>query len=165
MSPILLAIVPSQGPATGGNTVTLVGSGLTGATAVTFGSTPATFTVLFDGAITATAPAGSGTVPVTVTTPSGTSNPVNYTYQEPAAPVIMALVPPVGLAMGGLPVLIVGTHLSGTTAVTFGAVPAANFTVLGDGAVLAISPPGSGTVQVTVTTGAGTSNGASYTYL
>ncbi|MEU4588144.1 IPT/TIG domain-containing protein, partial [Kitasatospora aureofaciens] len=53
MSPILLALVPSQGPTTGGNPVLLVGTGLTGATAVLFGTTPAlSFTVQFDGAIT-----------------------------------------------------------------------------------------------------------------
>ncbi|MFI9273415.1 IPT/TIG domain-containing protein [Kitasatospora sp. NPDC052896] len=166
MAPILLTLVPPQGPTTGGNSVIIVGTGLTGATAVMFGTTPATsFTVLFDGAITAVAPAGTGTAQVTVTTPAGTSNPATYTYQVASAPVILALVPPIGLAQGGIPVLIAGTSLTGTTAVNFGATPATNFTVLGDGAVLAVSPPGTGTVQVTVTTGAGTSNGASYTYL
>ncbi|MFE5584582.1 IPT/TIG domain-containing protein [Kitasatospora sp. NPDC056531] len=166
MSPILLALVPSQGPTTGGNPVLLVGAGLTGATAVLFGATPAlSFTVQFDGAITAVAPPGTGTVPVTVVTPAGTSNNLSYTYQLPAPPTILALVPPIGLATGGLPVLIVGHGLSGATSVLFGATPATNFTVLGDGAVLAVSPPGTGTVPVTVTTPAGTSNGASYTYL
>ncbi|MGW2253184.1 IPT/TIG domain-containing protein [Kitasatospora sp. NPDC001660] len=165
MSPILLAIVPSQGPTTGGNPVLLVGTGFTGATAVLFGATPATFTVQFDGAITAVAPPGTGTVPVTVITGAGTSNAASYTYQPAAPPVILALVPPVGLATGGLPVLIVGHGLAGATSVLFGATPATNFTVLGDGAILAVSPPGTGTVAVTVTTGAGTSTGASYTYL
>ncbi|MEU6974339.1 IPT/TIG domain-containing protein [Kitasatospora aureofaciens] len=166
MSPILLALVPSQGPTTGGNPVLLVGTGLTGATAVLFGATPAlSFTVQFDGAITAVAPPGTGTVPVTVVTPAGTSNTLSYTYQLPAPPTILALVPPIGLAVGGLPVLIVGHGLSGATAVLFGTTPATNFTVLGDGAILAVSPPGTGTVPVTVITPAGTSNGASYTYL
>jgi hypothetical protein len=166
MSPILLAAVPAQGPTTGGNPVLLVGTGLSGATAVMFGTTAATsFTVMFDGAITAVAPPGTGTVQVTVTTPAGTSNPATYTYQLASEPVILALVPPIGLAVGGIPVLIAGNHLTGTTAVSFGTTAATNFTVLGDGAILAVSPPGAGTVQVTVTTGAGTSNGASYTYL
>ncbi|MCC9312402.1 IPT/TIG domain-containing protein [Kitasatospora sp. RB6PN24] len=144
----------------------LIGTGLTGATAVMFGTTPATsFTVQFDGAITAIAPPGTGTVPVTVVTGAGTSNAASYTYKAAAPPVILALVPPIGLATGGLPVLIVGHGLAGATSVLFGSTPATNFTVLGDGAILAISPPGTGTVPVTVTTGAGTSNGASYTYL
>jgi hypothetical protein len=166
LAPILLAVVPSQGPAAGGNTTTLIGVGLSGATAVNFGGVPATtFTVQFDGAILATVPPGAGTVPVTVTTPSGTSNASNYTYQAPAAPTIVALVPPIGLAIGGVPVLIVGTNLAGAIDVQFGAVSASSFTVLGDGAILATSPPGSGTVPVTVTTASGTSTPASFTYL
>ncbi|MDH6124727.1 IPT/TIG domain-containing protein [Kitasatospora sp. GP82] len=81
MAPILLALVPPQGPTTGGNTITLVGTGLSGASAVMFGSTPATsFTVLFDGAITAVAPAGTGAVQVTVVTGAGTSNGGAYRY-------------------------------------------------------------------------------------
>ncbi|MDH6145656.1 MULTISPECIES: IPT/TIG domain-containing protein [Kitasatospora] len=167
MSPILLALVPTSGPTTGGNPVLLIGMGLTGATQVMFGTSPATsFTVDFDGAITAIAPPGSaGSALVTVVTPSGTSNAATYTYQEAAAPVILALVPPIGLATGGMPVLIVGHGLTGATSVLFGKTSALNVTSLGDGAILAISPPGTGTVPVTVTTGAGTSNGASYTYL
>ncbi|MEU8870612.1 Ig-like domain repeat protein, partial [Streptomyces javensis] len=67
---------------TGGNTVQIIGSGFTGATAVKFGSTNATsFTVLGGGTlITAVAPPGTGTVLVTVVTPSGTSNGAAYTY-------------------------------------------------------------------------------------
>ncbi|MEV6209142.1 IPT/TIG domain-containing protein [Kitasatospora sp. NPDC051914] len=165
-SPILLAIVPSQGPTTGGTPVLLLGTGLTETTAVLFGSTPAlSFTVNFDGAITAVAPPGTGTVQVTVVTGSGTSNSLSYTYQPAAPPFILALVPPVGPAAGGLPVLIVGHGLAGATSVLFDSTPATNFTSLGDGAVLAVAPPGTGTVQITVTTAAGTSNGASYTYL
>ena len=55
-------------------TVTITGTGFTGATAVDFGTTAATgVTVVNDTSITATSPAGTGTVDVTVTTPSGTS--------------------------------------------------------------------------------------------
>ncbi|GGO98874.1 IPT/TIG domain-containing protein [Wenjunlia tyrosinilytica] len=165
-SPILLALVPSQGPTAGGNTVTIIGIGLSGATSVLFGGTPAiTYTVQFDGAIIATVPAGTGTVPVTVTTPGGTSNSLNYTYQAAVAPVILALVPPFGLGVGGVPVLIVGNHLTSATAVLFGSTPATSFTVLGDGAILATSPPGSGTVSVTVVSPAGVSNPAAFTYI
>jgi hypothetical protein len=54
--------------------VTLSGSGFTGASAVDFGSTPASsFTVNNDGSITAVDPAGTGTVDVTVVGPFGTS--------------------------------------------------------------------------------------------
>jgi hypothetical protein len=72
--PVVTGVSPSSGSALGGNRVTVSGSGFSGATAVSFGSTPASsFTVVSDGQITAVAPAGTGTVDVTVTTPSGTS--------------------------------------------------------------------------------------------
>jgi IPT/TIG domain len=63
---------PSSGAA--GDTVTITGSGFSGATALAFGSTPATtFTVDSDTQITATIPAGAGTDPVHVTVPAGSA--------------------------------------------------------------------------------------------
>ncbi|WP_217999341.1 IPT/TIG domain-containing protein, partial [Nocardia exalbida] len=60
-----------------GTTVVLTGTNLTGATAVSFGATPATsFTVDSATQITAVTPAGTGTVLVTATTAGGTSNGV-----------------------------------------------------------------------------------------
>lgn len=88
---LALPAVTSLSPATqslaGGNSVTLTGSGFTGATAVMFGNTPATsFTVNSATSITAVAPAGSaGTVNVSVTAPGGTSANVatdDYTYTQ-----------------------------------------------------------------------------------
>ncbi|MET8028421.1 IPT/TIG domain-containing protein, partial [Streptomyces avermitilis] len=79
--PALTSLNPTSGPEAGGTTVVITGTNLTGATAVTFGATPATsFTVDSDTQITATAPAGTGTVQVQVTTPGGTSNTLSYTY-------------------------------------------------------------------------------------
>ncbi|WP_245171220.1 IPT/TIG domain-containing protein, partial [Streptomyces decoyicus] len=74
--PTLTSVTPTSGPTAGGTTVTLTGTGFTGATAVRFGATPASFVVNSATQITATAPAGSGTVQVTVTGPGGTSNGV-----------------------------------------------------------------------------------------
>ncbi|WP_101379499.1 IPT/TIG domain-containing protein [Streptomyces sp. GP55] len=52
--PTLTALAPTQGPTSGGTTVTLTGTNLTGTTAVTLGGTPATsFTVLSAGEVTA----------------------------------------------------------------------------------------------------------------
>jgi spore coat protein U-like protein len=54
--------------------VTITGTSFSGATAVTFGATAATgFTVNSASQITATAPAGTGTVDIRVTTVGGTS--------------------------------------------------------------------------------------------
>ena len=70
--PTVTAVLPSTGA--GGASVAVSGAGFCGATGVSFGTVAATsFTVNSTGSITAVAPAGSGTVDVTVTTPNGTS--------------------------------------------------------------------------------------------
>uniref|UniRef100_UPI002457BCBC beta strand repeat-containing protein n=1 Tax=Nocardia abscessus TaxID=120957 RepID=UPI002457BCBC len=156
--------VPSSGPETGGTTVVLTGTGLTGATAVTFGATPATsFTVDSPPQITPVAPAGTGSVQVTVTTVGGTSTGVTYTYVP--TPALTTVVPNSGTAAGGTTVVLTGTDLTGATAVSFGATPAASFTVDSATQITAVSPAGTGTVQVTATTVGGTSNGVAYTYI
>ena len=72
--PIVTRVSPNTGPPSGGTVVAITGQQLSGATAVKFGSTPATsFTVNSATSITATAPAGTGVVDVTVTSPTGTS--------------------------------------------------------------------------------------------
>ena len=72
-------------------------------------------------------------------------------------PTVTALSPTSGPGAGGTTVNITGTNLSGATAVRFGATAAAKMRVLSSTSAQAISPAGTGTVQVTVTTGAGTS--------
>jgi IPT/TIG domain len=72
-SPQVTGISPSTGSSAGGDSVTITGSGFTGATAVDFGGVSAMMQVNSDSQITATSPPGSGIVDVTVTTPSGTS--------------------------------------------------------------------------------------------
>ena len=160
-APALIGVSPTQGPVSGGNSVVLSGAGLTGATAVGFGATPATsFAVDSATQITAVAPAGSGSVALTVTGPGGTSNTVIYTYV--AAPVITALAPAQGPTSAGAGVTIGGTGLTTTTSVRFGAVPAA-FTVLSDSTVAALAPAGAaGSVLVGVITLGGTSNSLAY---
>jgi hypothetical protein len=73
-APVVSGLSPRHGPAAGGTSVTISGSGFTGATAVEFGTTPAEFTVALDSSILAVAPpAAIGKVDVEVTTPYGTS--------------------------------------------------------------------------------------------
>ncbi|MDA8294314.1 MAG: IPT/TIG domain-containing protein [Actinomycetota bacterium] len=72
--PAVFSVAPSTGGLSGGTSVTITGSGFTGATAVDFGSTPATsFTVDSDTQITAVSPPGAGVADITVTTAKGTS--------------------------------------------------------------------------------------------
>lgn len=73
--PRVTSVSPSEGPTTGGTTVTITGRRLAEATAVDFGAAAASsFTVVSPTEVTAVSPPhAAGTVDVTVTTPSGTS--------------------------------------------------------------------------------------------
>ena len=71
--PQVTGISPATGAAAGGDSITISGSGFTGATEVDFGGVSAVITAISDTEITATSPPGSGTVDITVVTPSGTS--------------------------------------------------------------------------------------------
>ena len=65
-------MTPLGGQAAGGTSVTITGTGFTVATAVDFGCAAANgFTVVSDTDITATSPAGTGVVYVTVSGPAG----------------------------------------------------------------------------------------------
>jgi hypothetical protein len=83
-APAITSISPSSGPTAGGTTVTITGSGFTGATRVAFGGLAATsFNVVSATQITAVSPAQTGAHYVIVTTPAGSSANVPadiYTY-------------------------------------------------------------------------------------
>lgn len=99
--PDVIRIAPDSSSPAGGSTVTIDGNYFTGATSVQFnGISSPSFTVDWDGAITATVPRAlhascsghnGGNPNVTVTTPTGTSavtavTAFNYTCMPPAAP-------------------------------------------------------------------------------
>jgi alpha-tubulin suppressor-like RCC1 family protein len=68
---VVTKVTPARGAA--GAKVTITGLNLAGATKVKFGGKAASFTVISSTKITATAPAGTGVVDITVVTPLGTS--------------------------------------------------------------------------------------------
>jgi uncharacterized repeat protein (TIGR03803 family) len=78
LGPFVKFVVPSGKV---GSVIQILGTGLTGATAVSFNGVPASSLKLVrDTFITATVPAGATTGPVTVTTPTGTlTSNVNFT--------------------------------------------------------------------------------------
>ena len=162
-APTITGISPTSGPTAGGTTVTINGNnftGLTGASAVKFGSVNATSYIVNSATqITATAPAGSaGTVDITVTTPGGTSatsTADQFTYM--AAPTITGITPNNGPVAGATVVIITGTSFTGATAVKFGSNNATSYTFNSDTQITATAPPGADTVDVTVTTPGGTS--------
>lgn len=94
VAPTVTGIAPGSGPPAGGTQVTITGTELEGASAVKFGTTSATaFTVNSETQITAFAPAGTGNVPVSITTPAGTATgPQAFSYVS-AAPAPVAVPP------------------------------------------------------------------------
>jgi hypothetical protein len=79
-TPVVTSVAPDVGPV--GQTVTITGKRFTKVSAVDFGGTPATsYTVSNSKSITAVAPAGTGTVDVTVTNASGASGGGNVADQ------------------------------------------------------------------------------------
>jgi hypothetical protein len=172
--PLLLAVLPSNGPVAGGGIVQLLGLGLGGATSVLFGTTPATILAgdMLGITITVAVPAHSAaTVPVTVVTPSGTSNAVPYTYTTPVPtgpPTATGINPTSGPVAGNTPFVITGSSLTAAT-VTVGTTAAIVLGTDPTGTLLfGLIPPGTatGNVPVTATTPAGTATvPGGYTYL
>ena len=150
--PVIASVSPAYGTTAGGTTVTLGGSGFTGATAVAFGGTAAgSFTVNSDASITVTSPAAAaGTVDITVTTPLGTSlasSADQFLYE--GAPTVTSISPNSGNSAGGTSVTVTGSGFLGTTSVSFGGAPA-SFTVISATQLTATSPAGAGAVDITV---------------
>jgi hypothetical protein len=82
--PTVLLFAPSSGPI--GTTVTITGTGYTGASIVKFHGRPASFDVNSDTEIVATVPKRATTGPVSVTTPGGTGTSLtDYTVTPPAS--------------------------------------------------------------------------------
>jgi len=157
-APAVSQLTPSEAPYLGGTVVVITGSGFSGVDQVLFGVTPAVFQFWSDGVVTATAPPGIGNVQITVRTTRGFSaaGPASqFTYT--AIPAVAQLTPQSGPAAGGTSVVINGQGFTGATTVAFGGVVAPAFTVNSDIKITAISPAGSGVVDVTVTTSGGVS--------
>ncbi len=161
-APAVTAVTPSSGPTSGGTTVTITGTGFSGATKVAFGALRATsFTVVSATQITAVTPAQpSGVRPVLVTTALGGTSasggpPDAFSYIAPT-PRLLSVSPQSGPVSGGTTVTIAGTGFTGTTKVAFGAAAAGSLTVVSDTKITAVTPAEpAGTRVVYVTTADG----------
>ena len=158
-APSISSFTPTSGTTSGGTTVTITGTNLIGATAVQFGTTPATsFTVTSPTTLKAVTGAHvAGTVTIKITTAGGTvTASSDYRYVAPT-PTITSLTPTSGTTSGGTTVTITGTGFIGATAVHFGATTAASFTVTSPTVVHAKTKAHvAGAVKVQVTTAGGT---------
>lgn len=159
--PTLVSLTPTSGPTLGGTAVTLTGTNFTGTTSVTFGGIAAnSFSVVSDTTVTGVAPANlAGAADVILTTSDGSStlsNGFTYTASD-NPPTITSVAPNEGVSAGGTSVVITGTNFVGASAVNFGSTAASSFTMDTPQQITAVSPAGSGTMNITVTTPVGTS--------
>jgi hypothetical protein len=123
-APTIRKLSVKTGPAAGGTTVKITGTGFTGATAVRFGSTDATSFTVTPTSISAVSPAGTtGTVDVRVTTPNGASAVVAGDHFAYGSPTVTGVSPNGGPRAGGSSVTVTGSGFApgaGATTVKFG---------------------------------------------
>ena len=150
VAPTVTSFMPASGPI--GTSVTINGANFTGATAVTFNGSAASFTVTSARVIQATVPTGATTGPLGVTTPGGTATSTNN-FIVISPPTITSFMPTSGPV--GTSVTINGANFTGATAVTFNG-SAASFTLTSDTAIQATVPTGATTGPLGVTTPGGT---------
>lgn len=165
--PAITASYPAVGTTSGGTSVTLKGVNLSDVTAVRFGSTTASFTVVDDDQITVTSPQGTaGVSSITIVAPTGTiTKPSAFRYA--ATPTISSVSSDTGSAVGGATITISGTNFYGLTNVDdvrFGTVNASYFTVVSNTRITAVVPANSvGTKTLTIAA-AGGSDSEDFTY-
>lgn len=174
--PTLTSLSPSTGTTSGGTSVTLTGTNLSGTTAVTFDGVAATVGSATATSVTVTTPAhAAGAVDVVATTPGGTATLASsFTYQASGGgggggggssssssssgggslQAITEVRPAFGPVSGGNLVAIIGYGFTGATSVTIGG-KAASFRVVNDATVEVTMPaaaaPGSADVAVNLT--------------
>jgi len=123
-------VVPTFGPSTGGNTVTISGSGFQSGAVVLFGSSPCTsVSVLFPTQLTCVAPAhADGVVDITVTNLDGQTVTSEEAYTYHTAPTVTSVSPASGTTGGFTLVTINGTNFSQMSEVTIGGLACTSLT-------------------------------------
>ena len=172
--PVVASISPNEGSHEGGQTVVITGRRLATTEAVLFDDTPVTdfISVADQELVLVTPPHAPDTVPVTVVADNGSPSRPRTSYRfleapRSTLPVLARVSPDSGPAAGGTEVTIWGTRLLGATKVSFGGVPLEKpeFRSVTDTSITVATPRHEpGTVDVTVTTGAGTSGAQPFTY-
>ncbi len=158
--PVLATVSPANGPAFGGTTLLVTGTGFTdpATLSLTIGGAGATDLARVDGeTLSALSPAGAvGLADVAITTPSGMSTlPLAYAYDL----TVTGLSPAEGTAAGGTLVTFLGGGFANDSglAVTFGGVPAASLTFVDSTTLQATTPEAvPGAVDVSVTSAGST---------
>jgi len=151
-APTVSTITPVHGPASGGTTVTIGGTGFVAGATVTIDATPATgVSVNSSSEIVCTTPAGTGLVTVTVENTDGDKGYLvnGYTYDPP--PTVGSIAPDHGPEPGGTTVTITGSDFVSGATVDIGGAAATSVSVNSATEIVCDTPPGSGLAGVSVT--------------
>lgn len=160
-----LPLVGSFSPTEGltGQSVTILGQGLSTTSAVKFGTKAAVFSLVSDTELSATVPAGASTGKITVETPRGNrASATSFTVIK--TPTISSFTPLTGV----LPVTLTvnGTNFVSVTAVRVGTFTLPAFTLVSSKQLTAALPDGTPSGRVSVTNAAGTAtSSATFTAL
>lgn len=141
--PTVTRVAPSSGPLTGGQTVTITGTGFTGTTGVKFGSTAATsFAIVSDKQLVAVVPAASAGGKVLVEVTNGNGPNTTGSQYDYKAPSIKKITPGHAKNNASSIVTITGTGFLGTVKadVKFGTAVALDVWVLSDSEMVVKTP-------------------------
>lgn len=161
--PTASSLSPSSGSEDGGYEVTLTGTGWMSnqPLTVTVDGNEVDWLTFSETSVIFLMPAGTGEVPVVVTTNGGTSDPLTFTYEVPA-PTITGVSPSTGLTTGGEVVDVTGSNLGvGGLMVTFGGAEVTSLSVNPEGTIATVTTPAAsepGQVEVEVTTNGGSAS-------
>ncbi|MFG1926787.1 IPT/TIG domain-containing protein [Cryptosporangium sp. NPDC048952] len=167
--PSITSVTPVQGPAAGTNAVEIIGTGLTGATAVKFGDADATGVTANSAGtkVNATVPPhAAGVVDVTVVVSGLDAKSVSaYTYQDDGSASQVTGISPTSVPSSGGTVTITGTNLGAVTAVLIDGVPGTNLTVTPTQITVTVPPTDTPSdVPVALKFPSGTVNAGQLTY-
>ncbi|MGA8725937.1 MAG: protease pro-enzyme activation domain-containing protein [Acidimicrobiales bacterium] len=164
--PAVTGVSPASGPARGGQTVVITGSGFgSAAPVVRFGGVSASVLAHTPTSVTVVTPSvGTGRqVAVRVTTAgtaAGTSAAVPASGYAFVSPQVTVVAPSKGPTTGGVRVTVLGSDFTNATAVRFGGTEATSFSLTSSSSLTAVVPPGpagGATVDVSVANPDGTS--------
>ena len=156
--PVILGVSPGEGSSLGNTIVTMTGSGFQQGATVTVGGTPCKSLIFQSaGTILCTTPAGAvGMADVAITNPDGGAGSLTDAFLYVPPPTITKITPNTGPETGGTQVTIEGNDfVQGPpgSEVRFGnvLVPPEDTTVVDNKVIFVKTPPGTGSVKVSVT--------------
>ncbi len=159
--PIISAVTPATGPATGGTQVTITGAGFVSGASVVFGTTFSPQVIVTNSnVLVATTPAGAaGNASIIVVNPDGTAATTSLSFLYAAGTTTGVTITGLNPVPNGasVNVYISGTGFLPNPTVTVGGVAIGSVGLVSSGLILAVVPLGAGTSTATVTNTDGTS--------